>query len=69
MQTIDLKSRDKVKPTMRALNVGDTLRVPFRYTTTNHLKVVASELKREEGLEYKVRTKGQVIYQLVTRVK
>ena len=54
---------------MRALNVGDTLRVPFKHTTTNHLKVVASELKKEEGLEYKVRTKGQVIYQLVTRVK
>lgn len=69
MQTIDLKSRDKVKTTMRALNVGDTLRVPFKHTTTNHLKVVASELKREEGLEYQVKTKGQVIYQLVTRVK
>lgn len=69
MQAIELKTRDKLKPTMREMNVGDTLRVPFRRATDNHLKVVASELKKEEGKVYRVKSKGQVIYQLVTRIK
>ncbi len=69
MATLDIKTRDKLKPMMREMAVGDVLRVPFRRTTTNHLKVVANELKKEDGQVYTVKSEGQVIYQLVTRIK
>lgn len=69
MATIDIKTRDKLKPMMREMSIGDTLRVPFKRTTTNHLKVVANELKREEGKIYEVKSEHQVVYQLVTRLK
>lgn len=69
MATIDLKTRDKLKPTMREMPVGDILRVPFKRTTTNHLKVTANELKRECGQVYEVKSEHQVVYQLVTRIK
>ncbi len=69
MATLDIKTRDKLKPMMRDMAVGDVLRVPFKRTTTNHLKVVANELKKEDGQEYTVKSEHQVYYQLVTRIK
>ncbi len=69
MATLDIKTRDKLKPLMREMAVGDILRVPFKRTTTNHLKVVANELKKEDGQEYTVKSEHQVYYQLVTRIK
>ena len=69
MATILLKTRDKIKPTLRELAVGDTLKAPFKLVTTNHLKVVANELKKEDGQVYEVKSKGQVVYQLVTRIQ
>ena len=69
MATLEIKTRDKIKTVMRDMSVGDVLRVPFKRTTTNHLKVVAIELKKEDGQVYTVKSEGQVIYQLVTRVK
>ncbi len=68
MAILDIKTRDKLKPMMRDMAVGDVLRVPFKRTTTNHLKVVASELKKEDGQEYTVKSEHQVYYQLVTRI-
>lgn len=68
MAILDIKTRDKLKPMMRDMAVGDVLRVPFKRTTTNHLKVVASELKKEGGQEYTVKSEHQVYYQLVTRI-
>lgn len=69
MATLDIKTRDRLKPVMRNMAVGDVLRVPFKRTTTNHLKVVANELKREDGQEYTVKSEHQIYYQLVTRLK
>ncbi|MDE6049383.1 MAG: hypothetical protein K2G09_06790 [Paramuribaculum sp.] len=69
MATIDLKTRDKLKPTMRNMEVGDILRVPFKYKTKYGLTVTASQLKKETGQVYTVKSEGQVIYQLVTRIK
>lgn len=69
MAIIDIKTRDNIRMAMRELNVSDVLRIPFKYATTNHLKVIASQLKKEEGLEFHVKSKGQMIYQLVTRSK
>lgn len=56
MAILDIKTRDKLKPLMRDMAVGDVLRVPFKRTTTNHLRVVASELKKEGGQEYTVKS-------------
>lgn len=69
MATLDIKTRDRLKPKMRSMAVGDVLRVPFKRTTTNHLYVTASELKKEIGQEYTVKSEHQVYYQLVTRIK
>lgn len=69
MATLDIKTRDKLKPVMRNMAVGDVLRVPFKYATTNHVKVLASQLKKEDGQEYTVKSERQIYYQLVTRIK
>ena len=69
MATIDRKSRDKVKTVLRNMAVGDTLRVPFKRLTTHGLCVLTNQLKKEDGQIYTVKSEGQVIYQLVTRVK
>ena len=69
MATIDLTTRDKLKIVMRDMAVGDVLRVPFKYKSTAGIKVAASQLKREDGQVYTVKSEGQVIYQIVTRIK
>lgn len=69
MATIDIKTRDKVKTVLRNMAVGDVLRVPFKRLTQHGLCVITNQLKREDGQEYTVKSEGQVIYQLVTRIK
>ena len=69
MATLDIKTRDKIKTVMRDMSVGDVLRVPFKRMTKYGLTVIASQLKKEDGQVYTVKSEGQVIYQLVTRVK
>ena len=68
MAIVDVKSRDNIRVMMRELNVGDTLRVSFRRASRGYITTTASQLKRNEGLVFQVKTKG-LECQLVTRIK
>lgn len=64
----DLKTKEQLTPALRVLANGETLRVPFKRYSRGFMAKAASETGSIEGKKFTVKTEGQMMYALVTRI-
>lgn len=63
-----IKRGDRLQLALTELNIGDSIRVPYRYFSENSIRATASQLKADKAVEYDINTRSSVAA-VLTRVR
>lgn len=68
MEIRKISRGDRLQPALLELNVGESIKVPYRYFSENSLRSTASQLKVSSGVEFEINARSTSAA-IATRVK
>lgn len=68
MEIRKISRGDRLQPALLELNVGESIKVPYRFYSENSLRATASQLKASQGAEYEINARSTTAA-IATRVK